>query len=597
MAQRPTVRTDSTEQRGNDDKTPPLDAMQSKQCNNPAFEPLSIRVSGSAGGLSSSGPELDQVLNLIAEQACLATSATASAIALKQDDEIICRATAGPNAPDLGVSLNASSGLSGACVRTRDAQYCEDTEADPRVNPETCRRLDVRSLLVVPLLKDDELFGIFEIFSPVPRAFARHDLQNLQALASVILDAVQPSIDDPTVITADDEPLFTLADISGPAEAPVPHVEALEAEAPIAEEGLLAGEVSSEEEVAKEKEEEEAPVFPVESAIDWVDALAARVDATVPRTEVPIVPAPAIPPAESHVLHVPPPPASIEFPVPMVAAPARQAETFAPKEKIRSAPVDTPILPPDFLPTLSDPNLQRRDWMSTGLTVAVIALALVLGWMLGRVGWERAMGGRKSQANLSASSASPSAPQQRASPSNSLVEVEPVLVEPAERSSAVNRAPRQTLTQPKSAASTGSDGGLVVYEGGKIIFQQNSVAGSGRSIASSIAGSSDASLSPRNPSEAPPIAVSSQVASAHLVQRIEPIYPEEARERSIQGEVVLDAVVAKDGSVKELRLISGDTQLAAAASAAVQQWRFRPYEQHGKPADFSTRLTVNFRLH
>jgi TonB family protein len=239
---------------------------------------------------------------------------------------------------------------------------------------------------------------------------------------------------------------------------------------------------------------------------------------------------------------------------------------------------------------LSDPNLQRRDWMSTGLTIAVIALALVLGWMLGRVGWERAMGGRKSQANVSAS-------QQRASQSSSPAEGEPILVEPAERSSVINRAPRQAPTQAKSATGAGSDGGLAVYEGGKLIFQQNSVAGSGRSITSSIAANSDAGLSPDNPSEAQPIVVSSQVASAHLVQRIEPIYPEEARERYIQGEVVLEAVVAKDGTVKELRLISGDSQLAAAASAAVQQWRFRPYEQRGKPADFSTRLTVNFRLH
>jgi protein TonB len=139
----------------------------------------------------------------------------------------------------------------------------------------------------------------------------------------------------------------------------------------------------------------------------------------------------------------------------------------------------------------------------------------------------------------------------------------------------------------------------VVYQNGKVIFQQTSPRGPERSVTSLIAGNPGANPSPKsgNATEAAPIAVSSQVASAHLLQRVEPIYPEEARRRYIQGEVVLEAVVGKDGSVQELRLISGDSQLAAAAAAAVRQWRFRPYEQRGKPADFSTRLTVNFRLH
>lgn len=167
MAQRPTVRTDASEHRGGNGDL--LAAGATEPRNGQPLDALSIRVSGDGTRPSPSDPALEQVLTLIAEQACLATSATASAIAVREHDQIICRATTGPNAPDLGIPLDTSSGLSGACVRSREAQYCADTETDSRVNAEVCRRLAVRSVMVVPLLREQELVGVFEIFSPFPR--------------------------------------------------------------------------------------------------------------------------------------------------------------------------------------------------------------------------------------------------------------------------------------------------------------------------------------------------------------------------------------------------------------------------------------------
>jgi protein TonB len=87
------------------------------------------------------------------------------------------------------------------------------------------------------------------------------------------------------------------------------------------------------------------------------------------------------------------------------------------------------------------------------------------------------------------------------------------------------------------------------------------------------------------------------VAGAHLIRRVEPVYPEPARQQFIQGEVTLEAVIGQDGSVEVLKLLSGDPELASSAADAVRQWRFRPYEQQGKAVPFSTRLSVNFRLH
>jgi len=91
---------------------------------------LATALSAHGGGALSADLALDLVLNDIVEHARLATGATAAAIALVRGDEIVCRATTGDNAPDLGVKLDVHSGLSGACVQSKLWQRCDDTETD-----------------------------------------------------------------------------------------------------------------------------------------------------------------------------------------------------------------------------------------------------------------------------------------------------------------------------------------------------------------------------------------------------------------------------------------------------------------------------------
>ena len=182
------VRPDSSEPRRVLDEPPPSDATQSKQriIQRPLLRHSHVSMTPSAS--TARDLEIEKMLDEVLEQVRLATSATAAAIALKAGEEMICRAAAGPNAPDVGVRLDVSSGLSGACVRTREIQYCEDTETDSRVNAAASRRLQVRSVLVVPLLAGSDLLGVFEIFSPYPGAFGNRDLQNLQTLAQAIVE-------------------------------------------------------------------------------------------------------------------------------------------------------------------------------------------------------------------------------------------------------------------------------------------------------------------------------------------------------------------------------------------------------------------------
>jgi TonB family protein len=97
------------------------------------------------------------------------------------------------------------------------------------------------------------------------------------------------------------------------------------------------------------------------------------------------------------------------------------------------------------------------------------------------------------------------------------------------------------------------------------------------------------------PSQQPPIYVPAEVMQGMLTHKIEPIYPEAARLAKVQGVVVLDAVIGADGTVVDLRAISGPDDLTSAALDAVKWWRFQPYLVNGQAVQVKTRLAVDFR--
>jgi TonB family protein len=100
---------------------------------------------------------------------------------------------------------------------------------------------------------------------------------------------------------------------------------------------------------------------------------------------------------------------------------------------------------------------------------------------------------------------------------------------------------------------------------------------------------------PQNES-APRFKVSSGVMEGLLLHRVDPAYPSEAKEQHIQGDVVLVAVIDKEGKVARLRVVSGDPILAEASSKAVQQWKYRPYTIQGQPVEVETAITVRFHM-
>ena len=81
-----------------------------------------------------------------------------------------------------------------------------------------------------------------------------------------------------------------------------------------------------------------------------------------------------------------------------------------------------------------------------------------------------------------------------------------------------------------------------------------------------------------------------------LIRRVEPSYPTPAKIAHVQGPVVLEAIISKDGTIEHLQLVSGNPMLVPAAIGAVSQWRYRPYILNGEAIEVETRITVNFIL-
>jgi TonB family protein len=420
------------------------------------FAELAARFSvEGGGGLSpelSADLALEIVLNEIVEQACRATGATGAAIVLRREEEMICRATSGSTAPEMGSRLDISSGLSGECVKTLRTERCGDVLTDTRADAAASERLGVRSVMVMPLLRGQQLVGVFELFSSQPFAFGDGDERVLEALAGRVLANLERALQ------------------------PLPAGEAAAAE---------------------------------------------------------------IPP------------------------PSADAESTA------GGATDVTAREPDFI--------------TLALAAAVLVCAVLLGILVGRH-----LGAHRPTMRTHRGGPAPTAGATAVSPPAGL--------------SGKTESPKESVRPAAPAKPGGSaavpPGGLAVFERGKEIFRmppapaEPATAAADRELGVERAASRERETNLPAPAvELPPAAAESSV-----LYRVEPEYPEEARQQRIQGAVVLEVLIGADGTVKNVQTLSGPPQLAQAASDAVRQWRFKPRSDQARAEDTQTRITLNFRL-
>jgi TonB family protein len=237
--------------------------------------------------------------------------------------------------------------------------------------------------------------------------------------------------------------------------------------------------------------------------------------------------------------------------------------------------------------------------------LATIAVSFLIG---SRIGWLRPTPSQPSQSIPTNSSLAQTAESAAAKSSASKSFV-------ATKMRITAGAPAKSASTPSSAAS---DDELVVYEKGKVVFRmkpaptnsgqsknQPSKPGSTKRDGDAIVEASsttrivNAKAAEPKPTEIKPASavwLSPAKAEIRLLSRTEPHYPPQALTAHRAGNVVLEVRVAEDGTVTNIRTLSGDPLLAGAATDAVRNWRYQPYRQHDHPSQFQTDVTLSFTL-
>jgi TonB family protein len=110
------------------------------------------------------------------------------------------------------------------------------------------------------------------------------------------------------------------------------------------------------------------------------------------------------------------------------------------------------------------------------------------------------------------------------------------------------------------------------------------------STSAGLAAQPQAQSSPR------PIRVGGNVQAAKLIHRVDPVFPQSARDKGVQGPVTIQAIIGKDGFIRDTLVSQAPPDLAQAAIDAVRLWQFEPTRLNGEPVEIMTEITVNFQL-
>ena len=260
-------------------------------------------------------------------------------------------------------------------------------------------------------------------------------------------------------------------------------------------------------------------------------------------------------------------------------------------QKVEAEVVATPT------PEDSQPKQRRRMLIALALLLASLIVVAAKNWSF----WSQ---------YFFPADASSQADQADDSSTEITTEAPAKTIPQASPSSAKSKAKKhKQVSEPAPAAS-----GPVVTATNRAVLpplQVEVVAGNNRRPVHTSSNSIKVDMQPEAPAESaapanPNASQATIVASdrvkispdaAQVISRpVRPNYPLLARQMKVEGAVVLQALIGKEGSIQDLRVVSGPEILSAAARQAVTQWHFKPYYQDGQAVETEARITVNFTI-
>jgi protein TonB len=314
----------------------------------------------------------------------------------------------------------------------------------------------------------------------------------------------------------------------------------------------------------------------------------------------------------------------VEHSVPEIHSESMHSESEQPRVTNSQFAAMTLPQPDASKPSFSEPGVFAAPSRGRNLGLALIALAAGFIAVVGLWSWWPAADNRPVSASASASqvprgtdSANPGGPKSTERHLSSRAE------KPSPSSSSFSRTPSPTVAKSTGYLSPRT-GGLVVYEKGKVVYR--ALPGSGSMIgpatntpATEPGQGATAALTPSEPSTGVassstsgllttgPVTsaaeteklrdtadVASSITGGKLIHQVDPVMPTEVAGLNLPKEVLLEGVIDRDGTVRDIRLLRGDARLSAAAIDAVRQWRYEPFRSNGERVDMLATLSVHF---
>ncbi len=549
----------------------------------------------------SSEMTLEKVLQLAAERAQTLTFASGAAIALKPsdgqssaDDVLICYASSGRDAPDLGARLRAGSGFSGECVSTGTLLRCDDSEIDERVDRESCRRLGIRSMVAVPIKNGEGVIGILEVFSPRQSAFSDAENVALQNLSELIASAVDRDA-NPVQGIASESAALPFNSYPGLRTNFPGRNFSLAAYAPYDPRVWFAGLDRKSRNV----------LFGSAAALIGIVLLGFIVNSVRSGPQTESQPATA-PDANSPTVSVPVAPhaastlsglrnlanqgdATAQF-----ALGARYAIGDGVKQDYSEALTWFSRAAEQGHVT-SQATLGAYYWAGRGVPQD---LSKAYFWaLLAEAGGDQGsryrlpvLASRLSKSQIAEAQRQADAWMKKShdgSASTKLVSSKNDLSARSQKKPTAKSTPATDQAPDAEDKQSGADASAApsLSDLG-VELNPDRLAGIVSPIPATL---------PANPgTEA--LRISQGSAQALLIKKVQPAYPKQALQARRQGSVQLQATVTKEGKVSNVKTLSGDPLLARAAIDAVKQWEYKPYYLNGQPTEVQTQITVNFRL-
>ncbi len=506
-------------------------------------------------------PSILEDVNKLAQRVQTFTGAAGAAIALREGDEMVCRASRGNNAPDVGMVLSLDGTFTGLAVTGMKAVRCDDTENDPRVDAEISRTLRIKSMAVVPVLSGVRVSGVIATFASTGNAFSDTHMAVLKTMADGLGANLQRWLESQGISTSAQPRNPLRQGISAQPKAETPASAAslpqFDAARPVA-----------------------VPAPKIEAPARTAAASTVAAAATAPAVEKALEPKKSENRQQGKWKPVVVPKPEEEIP------PAR---TERKSEPIYAAPSFSYDAKGDGSESKKTPIL------FAGIAAAVIVVAAGGYFMFGR--------------SSSKPADSSPAPVTQSAPA-------PVSSTPAPAAT----TPAQTT--PAAAAAAKTDASKLVADKTKPPVAGTQVPDVTKKIASPIVVAPTESAAKSAAEDAPPtIALGASagpaldipattsaprlsapapanavVVPSRLVQRVNPNYPASARQYRVEGTVTLSATIGPDGRVREAKVISGPPMLRDAAVGAVKQWKYAPSTVNGRAVESSVQIVLQFKM-